>query len=74
MKSTLATKPIELEAPGPAVEVQVVAPAEAAWFDRQLADHHYLGAGCSVGDYLRQQVKVRGRVVALLAWGRRATR
>jgi hypothetical protein len=69
MKSTLETKPIEPEAPGPAVEVQVVAPAEAEWFDRQLAEHHYLGAGRSVGDYLRQQVKVRGRVVALLAWG-----
>jgi hypothetical protein len=69
MKSTLATKPNEPEAPEPVVEVLVVAPAEAAWFDQQLAEHHYLGAGRSVGDYLRQQVKVRGRVVALLAWG-----
>ncbi|MSU66423.1 MAG: DUF4338 domain-containing protein, partial [Opitutus sp.] len=58
-----------MAAPEPVVEVQVVAPAGAAWFDQQLSAHHYLGAGRSVGDYLRQQVKMRGRVVALLAWG-----
>ena len=52
MKSTLETKPIEQEAPELAVEVQVAAPSEVEWFDRQLVDHHYLGAGRSVGDYL----------------------
>lgn len=43
--------------------------AEAAWFDTQLATSHHLGAGRSVGDYLRQIVTVRGQVAALLAWG-----
>lgn len=51
------------------LEVLVVTPAERVWFDQQLADHHYLGAGQAVGDYLRQVVRVRGRPVALLAWG-----
>lgn len=39
------------------------------WFDAQLRDHHYLGAGRPVGDYLRQIVTVRGRPAALLVWG-----
>jgi hypothetical protein len=51
------------------ITVQVVVAADVAWFDQQLADRHYLGAGCRVGDYLRQVVRVRGRVVALLVWG-----
>jgi hypothetical protein len=52
------------------LEVRVVTAAEEiAWFDQQLATSHYLGAGRSVGDYLRQVVKVRGHPVALLAWG-----
>ena len=49
--------------------MQVVAPSDFAWFDQQLADHHYLGAGRPVGDYLRQKVTVRGRLAALLVWG-----
>ena len=51
------------------VQVRLVTPAEVAWFDQQLADHHYLGAGQPVGDYLRQVVEVRGRPRALLVWG-----
>lgn len=53
----------------PEIDVEVVAPPDFAWFDQQLADHHYLGAGRPVGDYLRQRVTVRGRPVALLVWG-----
>ena len=56
------------ERPG-SVRVRVAAAEERGWFDAQLAERHYLGAGRSVGDYLRQIVTVRGRVVALLAWG-----
>jgi hypothetical protein len=54
---------------GAAVTVRVAAAAELAWFDTQLAERHYLGAGRSVGDYLRQIVTVRGQVAALLVWG-----
>lgn len=43
--------------------------AQREWFDTQLRDHHYLGAGRPVGDYLRQIVTVRGRPAALLVWG-----
>lgn len=39
------------------------------WFDGLLGDHHYLGAGRRVGDYLRQVVEWEGRPVALLVWG-----
>lgn len=53
----------------PEIDVQVVAPPEFVWFDQQMAKHHYLGAGRSVGDYLRQIVRVRGRPSALLVWG-----
>jgi len=52
------------------MEVGVIAEAaEAGWFDEQLEQKHYLGAGRPVGDYLRQTVRQRGRPVALLAWG-----
>jgi len=51
------------------LEVQVGGGEQVAWFDQQLADHHCLGAGRSVGDYLRQVVRLRGRPVALLVWG-----
>lgn len=43
--------------------------SELEWFDRLLADHHYLGAGRPVGDYLRQVVHREGKPVALLVWG-----
>lgn len=52
-----------------AVTVRIVTEQEIEWFDAQLAEHHYLGAGRPVGDYLRQIVEVEGRVVALLVWG-----
>ena len=51
------------------VLVTVATTAEIEWFDAQLRDHHYLGAGQPVGDYLRQVVHLRGRPVALLVWG-----
>lgn len=51
------------------IDVQVVAAPDFAWFDQQMAEHHYLGAGHRVGDYLRQRVSLRGRVAALLVWG-----
>lgn len=34
-----------------------------------MADHHYLGAGRPVGDYLRPIVEVHGRPAALQVWG-----
>src|SRR5512138_773636 len=49
--------------------VRVPSDSEVEWFDRLLADHHYLGAGRPVGDYLRQVVERDGRAVALLVWG-----
>jgi len=49
--------------------VRVAGTDEVEWFDAQLRDHHYLGAGRPVGDYLRQIVEVRGRAMALLVWG-----
>ena len=51
------------------IEARVVAEPEVAWFDGLLADKHYLGAGRSVGDYLRQVVEVDGIPAALLVWG-----
>lgn len=54
---------------GTELDVQIVAADDIARFDQQLADQHYLGAGQSVGDYLRQLVRVRGRPAALLVWG-----
>src|SRR5437879_3845565 len=42
---------------------------EVRWFEGLLADHHYLGAGRPVGDYLRQVVERDGKAVALLVWG-----
>jgi len=69
MNSKTEEVTMEREAPGPDVRVEVAAGAEVEWFDRQLADRHYLGAGRAVGDYLRQVVKIRGQVAALLVWG-----
>lgn len=69
MKSTEQTPSFNHAEPGAAIRVRVAAPGEHAWFDEQMADHHYLGAGCPVGDYLRQIVEVHGRPAALLVWG-----
>lgn len=51
------------------IGVRVPTDEEVRWFDGLLADHHYLGAGRSVGDYLRQVVELDGKTVALLVWG-----
>jgi hypothetical protein len=69
MKSTEQTPSFNKAEPGAAIRVRVAAPGEHAWFDQQMADHHYLGAGRPVGDYLRQIVEVLGRPAALLVWG-----
>ena len=52
-----------------AMVVRIPAEDQLPWFDGLLADHHYLGAGRAVGDYLRQVVEWEGRPVALLVWG-----
>jgi Domain of unknown function (DUF4338)/DDE_Tnp_1-associated len=52
-----------------ALWVRVAPPEEIEWFDTQMGQHHYLGAGRPVGDYLRQVVEVNGQRVALLVWG-----
>jgi hypothetical protein len=49
--------------------VRVADSKEIQWFDQQLREHHYLGAGRAVGDYLRQVVELKGQAVALLVWG-----
>ncbi|WP_231363940.1 hypothetical protein [Verrucomicrobium sp. 3C] len=49
-------------------------PEEIEWFDGQWKERHYLGAGRSVGDYLRQVIEQDGQAVALLVWGPPATR
>src|SRR6266853_1050018 len=51
------------------LEVCVATAQQAEWFDQQLGEHHYLGAGRPVGDYLRQIVVLDGKPVALLVWG-----
>src|SRR6266568_3383702 len=51
------------------LEVRVAAAQEIPWFDQQLGEHHYLGAGRAVGDYLRQVVALEGKPIALLVWG-----
>ena len=51
------------------LEARVTTPKEMPWFDQQLEEHHYLGAGQPVGDYLRQVVVLKGKPVALLVWG-----
>ena len=56
-------------APDSSVVVTQAGIEQLEWFDAQLRDHHYLGAGRPVGDYLRQIVTVRGRPAALLVWG-----
>lgn len=51
------------------LEVRVAAAQEIPWFDQQLGERHYLGAGRPVGDYLRQVVTWQGKPAALLVWG-----
>lgn len=52
-----------------ALTVRVPAPDQTGWFDGLLAQHHALGAGRPVGDYLRQVIEQDGQPVALLVWG-----
>jgi hypothetical protein len=51
------------------LQVLICPEHQIGWFDQQLRDHHYLGAGRPVGDYLRQIVQRDGVPVALLVWG-----
>ena len=53
----------------PELKVRVATEQETKWFDDQMGQHHCLGAGQPVGDYLRQVVEADGHPVALLAWG-----
>jgi hypothetical protein len=53
----------------PALQVRVAEESENQWFDTQMGQHHYLGAGRPVGDYLRQIVEREGQPMALLVWG-----
>ena len=61
--------PVLSERAGFSIGVRVPSDDEVRWFDGLLADHHYLGAGRPVGDYLRQGVELAGKAVALLVWG-----
>jgi Domain of unknown function (DUF4338)/DDE_Tnp_1-associated len=49
--------------------VRLASAEQTKWFDGQLGQHHYLGAGQPVGDYLRQIVEIDHQPVALLVWG-----
>lgn len=51
------------------ITVRVPSENEVPWFDGLLASQHYLGAGRTVGDYLRQVVEEDGQPVAVLVWG-----
>ena len=51
------------------IEVRIATDDQVEWFDGLLADHHSLGAGRPVGDYLRQVVLLDQQPVALLVWG-----
>src|SRR5258706_5295499 len=57
------------ESSSPSIAVRLLREDEVQWFDGLLADHHYLGAGRPVGDYLRQVVEIDAQPVALLVWG-----
>ena len=61
--------PVQAEPSGGSMVIRVPSADELAWFDGLLADHHYLGAGRPVGDYLRQVVEREAKAVALLVWG-----
>lgn len=51
------------------ISVRLASAEQTEWFDGQLGQHHYLGAGQPVGDYLRQIVEIDHQPVALLVWG-----
>jgi len=60
---------VQKQQTGRTVVVRVPSKEEVDWFDGLLADHHYLGAGQPVGDYLRQVVELDGEAASLLVWG-----
>src|SRR5882672_11342784 len=62
-------RPVLSESPGSTIIVRLPGEDEIQWFNGLLADHHYLGAGRPVGDYLRQVVQIDGKAAALLVWG-----
>jgi hypothetical protein len=64
----LITVPTDGSGQGP-LRVYVPEATQHEWFDAQMGQHHYLGAGRPVGDYLRQIVERNGQPVALLVWG-----
>ena len=49
--------------------VRIAQEKEIPWFDQQMGQGHYLGAGRPVGDYLRQIVQLNNEPVALFVWG-----
>src|SRR5438105_15380158 len=63
------TRPVVSQSLGSSMVVRLLREDEIQWFDGLLADHHYLGAGRPVGDYLRQVVEIDAKPVALLVWG-----
>lgn len=67
MKDSIS--PAQSPAGKTALEVRIAGQAERPWFDAQLGQHHYLGAGRAVGDYLRQIVQRDAQPVGLLVWG-----
>lgn len=64
------THPLHVDPEQPdGLSVKAVAKSHFEEFDRLLGEHHYLGAGKPVGDYLRQAAYLRGKLAALLVWG-----
>src|SRR5882757_2469546 len=54
---------------GSTLTVRQAREQEKQWFDDQLGQYHYLGAGRAIGDYLRQIVELAGQPLGLLVWG-----
>ena len=69
MKTQSSCDVVSAIAHSSALLVRVPCEDQVPWFDQLLGEHHYLGAGRPVGDYLRQVVEMEGRPVALLVWG-----
>ena len=59
MKHSL--NPAQRQAGGSTLAVRMAGEQETQWFDGQLSQHHYLGSGRVVGDYLRQIVELAAR-------------
>ena len=67
MKDSIS--PAQSQSGASTLKVGVAGQQDIGWFDGQLGQHHYLGAGRAVGDYLRQMVELEGQPVGLLVWG-----